>query len=224
MSRRCRAWRPVTTIAPLGFTIFGIDQQDLYVERLHPNDNELDWYRGGWERMQVERTTIAIHQDTPRAVDLRFMRHGPVIYTDKARRRAFALRWVGLEPGTAGYPASLSPQHGAQLDGIPQRGRTLEGAAENPRIRRRRWEHRLGRRRACAGAARVGGLLPCRAPTASSRDVFCRPGTCPSFSIRRAGITTANHNILPDGYTHSLGYEFSSPHRFGRIELETPGN
>ena len=33
---------------------------------------------------------------------------GPVITTDTNRHRAFALRWVGSEPGSAGYLASLS--------------------------------------------------------------------------------------------------------------------
>ena len=44
----------------------------------------------------------------PSSVDiaLKFTRHGPVLWDDG--RRALALRWVGNEPGTAGYLASLA--------------------------------------------------------------------------------------------------------------------
>ena len=38
--------------------------------------------------------------------NLKFTRHGPVLWDDG--KRALALRWVGSEPGTAGYLASLA--------------------------------------------------------------------------------------------------------------------
>jgi penicillin amidase len=39
-------------------------------------------------------------------VQIKFTRHGPVLWDDG--RRALALRWVGDEPGSAGYLASLT--------------------------------------------------------------------------------------------------------------------
>jgi penicillin amidase len=44
----------------------------------------------------------------PVEVTLKFTAHGPVLHEDTGRHRAFALRWVGSEPGAAGYLASLS--------------------------------------------------------------------------------------------------------------------
>jgi penicillin amidase len=38
-----------------------------------------------------------------------------------------------------------------------------------------------------------------------------------SFNPASGFIATANHNILPAGYTRSLGFEFSAPFRFWRI-------
>src|SRR5262249_8983124 len=92
-----------------GFTIVGIDQQDLYVEETNPaNPNEYR-YRGKWEPMRVEREQIKVKGEArPREVELKFTSHGPVIYEDNKLRRAYALRWVGSEPGTAGYLASLT--------------------------------------------------------------------------------------------------------------------
>ena len=43
-----------------GFTIVGIDQQDLYVEETNPaNPNEYRW-QGKWEKMRVEREQIKV--------------------------------------------------------------------------------------------------------------------------------------------------------------------
>ena len=41
-------------------------------------------------------------------VQIKFTRHGPVLWEDPAHHRVLALRWVGAEPGTAGYLPSLA--------------------------------------------------------------------------------------------------------------------
>ena len=38
-----------------------------------------------------------------------------------------------------------------------------------------------------------------------------------SFNPKAGWLATANHNILPDGYKHQIGYEFAPPYRFQRI-------
>ena len=43
-----------------GFTIFGLDQQDLYVEDLNPADPSQYKTAQGWEKMQVRKETFAI--------------------------------------------------------------------------------------------------------------------------------------------------------------------
>ena len=40
-------------------------------------------------------------------VELKFTRHGPIFYEDRARHRAYALRSALLEPGTAPYLGGL---------------------------------------------------------------------------------------------------------------------
>ena len=58
--------------------------------------------------MRVERERLAVRGQAPRDVELRFTRHGPVLHVDEARHRAYALRWVGAEPGSAGYLRSIA--------------------------------------------------------------------------------------------------------------------
>jgi penicillin amidase len=89
-----------------GFTIFGLDQQDLYVEELSPA-NPLEYKtEGGWKKMELRREVFLVKGSTATEVDLKFTRHGPVLWDDGKRARA--LRWVLAEPGAAGYLASLA--------------------------------------------------------------------------------------------------------------------
>ncbi len=86
-----------------GLTIFGIDQEDLYVYQLNPADQDQYRYGAGWERMRVVREQIPVKGGPPQEVELRFTRHGPVLAYDPAHGRAFALRTVWNQPGAAGY-------------------------------------------------------------------------------------------------------------------------
>src|SRR5206468_526200 len=91
-----------------GFTIVGIDQQDLYVEKLNPTNPDQYLYKGAWKPVETERQQIAVKGAAPVNTELRYTQHGPVIYEDRERHLAYALRWVGAEPGGAGYLAALS--------------------------------------------------------------------------------------------------------------------
>ncbi len=93
--------------AAFGLTIFPMDQEDLYVYETHPDDPCRYRYEGGWEAMRVERETIDVKGAEAQTVELKFTRHGPVVYEDHAGRRAFAVRTVWTEPGTSPYLASL---------------------------------------------------------------------------------------------------------------------
>ncbi len=92
-----------------GLTIFANDAQDLYVERVNPaNARQYQW-RGKWVDMQVASETIQVKgRDKPVTVEHFYTRHGPVVAVDTERHLAFALRWTGAEPGTAGYLGALA--------------------------------------------------------------------------------------------------------------------
>ncbi len=89
-------------------TIHPADQEDLYVYTLNPADPDLYRYGEGWERMRVVTESIPVRGGDPVPVALRFTRHGPVLHIDRTANRAYALRSVWWEPGTAAYMASLA--------------------------------------------------------------------------------------------------------------------
>jgi penicillin amidase len=88
-------------------TIHPADQEDLYVYELNEADPDLYRYGAGWERMRVVTESIPVRGGGPDLTELRFTRHGPVLHIDRMANRAYALRSVWWEPGTAAYMASL---------------------------------------------------------------------------------------------------------------------
>jgi len=93
-----------------GFTILGVDQQDLYVEETDPSNPDRYLYKGEWFDMTLDRESIPVkgRQSGPVIFEAKTTRHGPVVYEDHIRHRAYALRWVGSEPGGTGYLGSLN--------------------------------------------------------------------------------------------------------------------
>lgn len=94
------------TIA-FGLTVFNIDQEDLYVYETNPDAPTEYKYRDWWESMSVEETDIGVRGGDAETVELKFTRHGPVIYEDPQRNVAFAVRTAWSAPGTAAYFGSV---------------------------------------------------------------------------------------------------------------------
>jgi penicillin G amidase len=203
-----------------GFTIVGIDQQDLYVEETNPaNPNEYR-YRGKWEPMRVKREQIKVKGEAqPREVELKFTSHGPVIYEDNKLRRAYALRWVGSEPGTAGYLASLTLNRVQNWNEFLKAMERWKVPSEN--LVYADVDGNIGWVAAGMAPIRKGwsGLLP--VPGAEGKyewQGFLPVSELPqAFNPSKHFIATANHNILPPGYKQELGYEWADPIRFWRI-------
>jgi penicillin amidase len=90
------------------FTFAGIDMVDTFVEQTNPADPNQTMYNGSWEPMRIIREEIRVKgEDKPRVVELKFTRHGPVFYEDKANHLAYAAKSVNQEPGTAAFKGSL---------------------------------------------------------------------------------------------------------------------
>jgi penicillin amidase len=203
-----------------GFTIVGIDQQDLYVEDVNPqNPNEFR-YQGKWEKMRVEREPLKVKGGQDAEVELKFTRHGAVIYEDKNLHRAYALRWVGNEPGTAGYLASLSLNRAKSWKDFLQALERWKVPSEN--LVYADVDGNIGW--VAAGLAPVrknwNGLLP--VPGSSGKyewQGYLTVSEMPqTYNPAKQFIATANHNILPAGYKHDLNFEFSAPFRASRIK------
>jgi penicillin amidase len=202
-----------------GFTIVGIDQQDLYVEKLNPANPDQYWYRGAWKGVEVERQAIRVRGRTaPETIELRYTVHGPVIHLDRARHRAYSLRWVGTEPGAAGYLAGIAISRARNWNEFRAAIERYKVPSEN--IVYADVEGNIGWQ--AAGLAPVrpnwSGLFPVPGDGSYEWSGFRPVGSLPSlFNPSSHFIATANHNIMPAGYPTPLGYEWAAPFRYQRI-------
>jgi penicillin amidase len=203
-----------------GFTIVGTDQADFFVEET--NSKNPDEYKVGdrWEKMTVLREPITVRGEPgPRTVEVRFTRHGPVLFQNPQRHRAYALKWVGSEPGGAAYLRSLAIARARnrqefvealsawKVPGLNFVYADVEGtigwiaAAQTP------------------FRPRHDGLLPVPGNGGFEWTGYLGVHELPqSFNPKAGFVATANHNILPEGYQRQIGYEFAPPYRFQRIQ------
>ena len=199
-----------------GFTIFPIDQQDLYIEDLNPA-NPLEYKtERGWEKMRVEQQEFRVKGTATATRELHFTRHGPVLWSDG--KRALALRWVGAEPGTAGYLASLSVDQAQNWKQYLEAMQRWKVPPEN--LVYADVEGNIGEQ--SAGLAPIrnwSGLLP--VPGADSKfewNGFVPLDQLPrQFNPKTGFYATANNKVINDDYRFRIGYEWSAPYRVDRI-------
>ncbi|MBS9719687.1 penicillin acylase family protein [Tianweitania sp. BSSL-BM11] len=91
-----------------GLTIFGADQEDIYVYETREGDPDSYRHAGGWEKIERVEERFVVKGHDEQRLKLSFTRHGPVLSEDHARRRAVAMRTVWHHPGSAAYLGSLS--------------------------------------------------------------------------------------------------------------------
>ncbi|HEX6214688.1 MAG TPA: penicillin acylase family protein, partial [Vicinamibacterales bacterium] len=204
-----------------GLTIYGQDAEDLYVYDTNPaNPNEYR-YRGAWEPMRVVTDSIPIKGEKPEAVELKYTRHGPVLFEDRANRKAYALRAGWLEPGGAPYLASLRMNQAKTWEEFREACSYNNMPSENMV-----WVDRQGNI-----GWQASGIQPIRRGWSGILPVpgdgrFEWEGYLPIASLphevnpQRGFIATANNFLMPDNYPYKdlLHVTWSDAFRASRIE------
>ncbi len=204
-----------------GLTIYGQDAEDLYVYDTNPaNANEYR-YRGAWEAMRVITDTIPIEGEKPESVELKYTRHGPVLFEDRANRKAYALRAGWLEPGGAPYLASLRMNQAKTWEEFREACSYNNMPSENMV-----WVDRQGNI-----GWQASGIQPIRRGWSGILPVpgdgrFEWEGYLPITSLphevnpSRGFIATANNFLMPDNYPYKdlLHATWSDAFRASRIE------
>lgn len=202
-----------------GFTIFPIDQEDLYVYETDPDDDSRYQYRGAWEAARVERETIPVKGRGAVEVDLKFTRHGPLLYEDRGRHRAYALKAAWLEEGAAPYLASLRIDQSSNWTEFRDACRHFLTPSENLV-----WadvDGHIGWQ--AVGLAPIrpnwNGLTPAPGDGRYEWNGYLPASDLPyAADPPRGRFATANQDNLPKGYPFAVGFEWTDAFRFNRIE------
>ena len=204
-----------------GLTVFSTDGEDLYVYETNPDNPNEYRYRDHWEGMTVLEETIPVKGRAPETVELKYTRHGPVVYEDPEHNVAYAVRGAWMEIGGSPYLASLRMDQaksweefrdacnysnipgenmvwadrdgniGWQAVGIAPIRRTWSGLVPVPGDGRYEW----------------GGYLPIKS----------KPHV---FNPSNGFFATANNDLVPRDYEHrgvATGFSWSDPSRWARL-------
>jgi penicillin amidase len=205
-----------------GLTLFlGSDQEDVYVYELSPERADDYRYRAGWEQMRRIEETVDVKGSPPQPVVLKFTRHGPVVFDDADQHRAYAIRTVWSEPGTAPYGAALAAMRARTVEEFKSAMRRWRAPAVNQVCAdvtgniawiaagltpiRRNWD----------------GLLPVPGDGRYEWDGFLDPHDLPCTMNPESGfVASANAMNLPNDWDRTrrpMGYEWDEPSRARRI-------
>jgi len=194
-----------------GATNLGFDVQDLYAERLDPQNGRYV-YHGQLEQARLESEWIAIKGARPVEFQQWVTRHGPVRVYDN--NRLLALRWSAADSGSFQFPfldlnrAGNWQEFTAALARFPGPGQNFVYADVDGNI----GYHATGR-------------LPIRknydgdVPVDGSSGDYEWQGYIPfeelpaSYNPPQGWIVTSNQNPFPENYPYRVHGDFAAPFR-----------
>uniref|UniRef100_A0AAU1UI58 Penicillin acylase family protein n=1 Tax=Streptomyces sp. NBC_00119 TaxID=2975659 RepID=A0AAU1UI58_9ACTN len=207
-----------------GFTIFPIDQEDLYVYETDPGNPRAYRYEGRWEAMTRVTETIPVKDGEPVEAELWFTRHGPVIHEHPTRDAAFAVRAAWLGPGMAPYLGSTGYMRAEGPDAFLAALRRWGAPGENQVYAAP--DGTVGWRSAGRVPVRPNwdGTLPVPGDGRYEWDGFLDADALPAERDPDQGwFATANQMNLPPGYPNdrdTVTYDWYAPTRHHRIAEE----
>lgn len=206
-----------------GLTVFRIDHEDIFVYETNPANPNQYWYQGRWTDMQIVQDTVQVRDAAPLVVNLKYTRHGPVVYEDPAGQKAYGMGLAWNEVGGAPYLASLRMNQAMTWDEFRDASSYSHVPGENMM-----WADRAGN----IGWQAVGiapirrnfsGLVPIPGDGRYEWSGFLPIKALPHLSNPPEGyIATANANLTsPFEYEHlddAIYFLWTDPFRQNRIK------
>ncbi|KQU64412.1 MULTISPECIES: penicillin acylase family protein [unclassified Rhizobacter] len=217
-----------------GFTNTAPDVQDLYLERIRPDDDTQYQTPDGWAAFERSTEVIKVKGHADVTMTVRSTRHGPVISdaggptegltgAPNAPTYALAMRWTALDPDADSVDAGIGFNAARSVDefiaasaGYVAPMQSMVVADVQGRI-----------------AMVAAGRVPVRGPAHDLKGLVPAPGwdarydwigsvpageTPREVDPARGWIATANQRIVGPDYPHFLTSEWAVPYRHQRIE------
>ena len=202
-----------------GLTVFNTDGEDLYVYEINPDDSSQYRYQNGWEEMRVISETIEVKDASPVVLELKYTRHGPIVFEDEENHLAYAIRPAWMEVGGSPYLASLRMDQAENWEEFREASNFSNIPGENMI-----WADRDGN----IGWQAVGiapirrnfsGMVPIPGDGRYEWDGYLPIKAKPNeFNPARGYIETSNSNYTKPDYPYldAIGFTWTDPYRWAR--------
>ena len=216
-----------------GFTNTSPDVQDLYLERIKPDDPTQYQTPQGWAPFETVTETLRVKGQPDVTMTLRRTRHGPVISDSGVAEDllgklakpgyAIAMRWTALDADTDPVGVGLALQKAGSVEEFIQASRAWVAPMQNMVVADK--------------AGHIGLVLPGRVPVRKAENDLHGLAPAPGWDERydwqgylpfealhreidpqQGWIATANQRTVPADYPHFLTSEWALPYRQQRIE------
>ena len=202
-----------------GLTVFNTDGEDLYVYETNPDNPSQYRYLGEWEEMRTISETIEVKDARSVSVELKYTRHGPVVFEDQDNSLAYAIRPAWMEVGGSPYLASLRMDQATSWEEFREASNFSNIPGENMI-----WADRQGN----IGWQAVGiapirrnfsGMVPVPGDGRYEWDGYLPIKAKPNeFNPDRGYIETSNSNYTKPDYPYldAIGFTWTDPYRWAR--------
>ncbi len=203
-----------------GVTNANPDVQDLYIEKINPDNPDQYEYQGRWLDMEIIEEVIEVDRKEPVVERVRSTHHGPVINSVvEDLTDVLAFRWTALEPNRV-VESLLMLNRASNWDEF--RAALALWAVPSQNFVYADTEGNIGYQTPGLIPTRVEGhtgLLPVPGWTGEYEWQGYIPfEELPSVSNPSTHfIVTANNKVVGDEYPHVLAYDFAVGHRAERI-------
>jgi penicillin amidase len=205
------------------------DNQDLYLERVNPDDSSLYLADGQWVPFTVRKKTLKVRADFPAflrkalkpvTIDIRSTRHGPVISDMyKVFEQPVSLQWTALDDGDTSYESFFRLNYADDWSQFKAALKYNVAPGLNMLYADRKGN--IG----YVGAGRIPirnkgrGALPKPGWDEQYRwRGFVPPEQWPqSFNPAQGYIVSANNKVVSDDYPYFISQDWAPPARASRI-------
>ncbi|WP_238366220.1 penicillin acylase family protein [Mesobacterium pallidum] len=210
-----------------GLTSAYLDDQDVFIEEVNPENPEEYRTPTGWKRFTTRRSIIEIRESAPITVTLRWTDNGPVLPGTEwrlgeitPRGHVAALGWTALVDGDASYTAAFNLMQASSIDGALNAGADFVAPAMNLTVadETRIALKTIGRMPRRADGKQGLGRVPSLGANAANRWDGAFPYSAnPEFIEPLGGIVgNTNNKVVDRPYPLHLSFHWGDTQRVRR--------
>lgn len=212
-----------------GLTTVGMDDQDIYIEKLNPEVEGEYLTPDGWAEFVTRREMIRVKGEEPVWVDLRWTRHGPVLPPGVYRvgevtpeGHVAALAWTALSAEDRSMGAALDLMRAETVEDAAAVGEDVLAPGQNVAVADARGVGMFvtGRPPKRSRESRSQGRIPSLGWIAANDwDGLADAASAPR-SLRPASgvVANANNRITDRTFPDHISFDWAAPYRIRRIE------